>query len=97
MLVEVELRAFDDSPKAVEKGLGYLDAGLRYVHIDKPELSDEKLEMYPDAIWHYLNKVWEMGQNDFQPKEQRSLMVGDIVRIFGRKFKIGDFGFDEVQ
>lgn len=97
MLVEVELRAFDDNPKAVARGLGYLDAGLRYVHIDKHELSEEKLEMYPDAIYHYLNEVWKMGQNDFQPKEQRSLMVGDVIRLFGRRFKIADIGFSEVQ
>jgi len=97
MLVEVEMRAWDDHPRADEKGLGYVNEGLRYVDIpDKDVVPEQRFN--DDTMYIMLNSVWHYGQNDFQPStRQRSLMVGDIVRLYGRRFKIDNFGFSEVN
>lgn len=101
MLVEVELRAFDDSPNADKPGfkLGYLNEGLRYVNVPNNEVPDEnKFHNEESAKWSLLNSVWHWGQNDFQPKsDTRSLMAGDVVRVYGRRFKIDMFGFSEIK
>ena len=99
MLVEVEMRAWDDHPRAQEKGLGFENEGVRMVNVpDDNVVSEEKFNKDADAQMYLLEWVWHYGQNDFQPSStQRSLMVGDVVRLYGRRFKVDNFGFSEVK
>lgn len=99
MLVEVELRAFDDNPKAVRAGLGYLNAGLRYINVPNKEVPNENMfHNEESAMYSLLNSIWHWGQNDFQPKTTtRSLMAGDVIRIYNRRFKIDMVGFSELK
>ena len=99
MLVEVEMRAWDNHPRADENNLGYLNEGLRYVKLpNKDVFSKKHFNSSLSIRYMMLNAVWHYGQNDFQPKShQRSLMVGDVVRLYGRRFKIDNFGFSEIN
>lgn len=48
--------------------------------------TDEKL----DHIFYY-------GQNDFQPAtNRRSVSVGDIIRLEGRRYRVDAVGFNEI-
>jgi len=98
MLIEVELRAWDGHPEAEKRNLGYNNSGLRYV--DVPDIDVPGKHMFHNnksAEMSLLERVWYFGQNDFQPKQQRSLMVDDVIRIYERRFVIDNFGFTEVE
>ena len=100
MLVEVELRAFDHRADEIKNkyNVGYANEGIRYV--DLPDENVVREEMFlnsEDAKSYMLEWVWHYGQNDFQPKQQRSLMVGDVVRLYDRRYKVDDIGFEEIN
>ena len=104
MLVEVEMRANDwlveEFPeRCVNRKVGYLEEGIRYVEIpEKDVFSKKAFDRELSIRYMMLNSVWYYGQNDFQPSStQRSLMVGDVVRLYGRRFKVDNFGFSEVK
>ncbi len=40
-----------------------------------------------------LEKIFELGQNDFQPQKVRSLSVGDVVVINENLYKCEDVGW----
>lgn len=40
--------------------------------------------------------VWFFGQNDHQPKPYRSVSMGDIIRLGGRRYIIRAVGFEPV-
>ena len=49
-------------------------------------------------IKQVLEKVWYYGQNDFQRKPVRSLMVGDIVLLKNETcWQVSAFGFDDIS
>lgn len=43
-----------------------------------------------------LELAFKYGQNDFQPKPFPSVSVGDVVRMFGTRFKVSAVGFEEL-
>jgi hypothetical protein len=43
-----------------------------------------------------LELVFKYGQNDFQPKQFCSVSVGDVVRLNGRRFRVGGMGWETV-
>jgi len=98
MLIDVELRAWDDNPKTKKHNLGFLNEGIRYVDVPEHKIPGEHMcHNNKEALHSLLDWVWHYGQNDFQPKEQRSLMVGDVICVYGYRFKIDDFGFSEIK
>jgi len=44
-----------------------------------------------------LERAFYYGQNDIQPKKQRSVSVGDVVRWKGRRFIARTLGFEEIE
>lgn len=88
MLFEVELKGFDKKSNETR-------------NVDVPDNETPEEEMFKTeeaAKWSLLNSIWHYGQNDFQPKSnQRSLMVGDVIRAYGRRFRINNFGFSEIK
>jgi hypothetical protein len=44
-----------------------------------------------------LNLVWIYGQNDMQPQRQRSLVVGDVILLDGKRYVVAPFGFGELD
>jgi hypothetical protein len=43
-----------------------------------------------------LDRTFYWGQNDFQNKPCRSVSVGDIIRLNGRRFVVKNVGFAQV-
>lgn len=43
-----------------------------------------------------LENIYKFGQNEFQPKQCRSVSVGDVIHYKGRKFMVNDTGFLEL-
>jgi len=88
MLVEVELRAFRNDTGQIRNvelpNLLYLPSRFAIEN-------DEESRMF------VLEKIWMYGQNDFQPKQQRSVSVGDVVRLYDRKFEVAMLGFEEIK
>lgn len=101
MLVEVELRGFDHHLKEIKEHhkVGFEYEGIREVYVPDDENVVEKSDFLVDKECrnYVLELVWKYGQNDFQPKQQRSLMVGDIVRLYNRRFRVENEGFSEVK
>ena len=49
-------------------------------------------------VQQILDKVWYYGQNDFQRKPVRSLMVGDIVMLKNETcWQVSNVGFDDIS
>jgi len=100
MLIAVELRGFDYLSEELKdkRKLGYLNEGLRYVEVPNYEMPlKEEMENDIEIIEYALEKVWEYGQNEVQPKEQRSLMVGDVVRLNDEFWKVEDVGWSKIN
>lgn len=57
------------------------------------ELPDHLLSEDPV---HVLPWVWYYGQNDHQPLRFRSISMGDIIRLGGRRWIIRAVGFELV-
>lgn len=66
--------------------VGFGDRGVRFVDIDLPD--DENRMSY------VLGEAFRLGQNDFQPKDVRSVSVGDIIEL---KFKVENVGFSLIS
>jgi hypothetical protein len=66
--------------------VGFGDKGVRFVDIELPD--DE------NRMSQILGEVFRLGQNDFQPKDVRSVSVGDIIEL---KFKVEDIGFSLIS
>jgi len=58
---------------------------IREVDVPEAELDGELL--------NDLGRIWHWGQNDFQPKENYSLSVGDVIRYEGERYLICSMGF----
>jgi hypothetical protein len=43
-----------------------------------------------------LNKVFEFGQNDFQPQEMCSVSTGDVIVYQDKYYRVAMFGFEEL-
>ena len=81
MLVEVELRAFRN------------DDGSELRSVEVPD-SEIKLD---STVTDILERVYYFGQNDFQSKQQRSVSMGDVVRLYGKRWEVDMFGFKEAN
>ncbi len=46
------------------------------------------------SIDEKLNFVFEYGQNDFQPKQCRSVSVGDVIQLGDDWYIVAPFGFE---
>ena len=67
---------------------GTSDAGLVLRTVDLPS-EYVSVEDVLNASYHY-------GQNDFQPRRMRSVSVGDVIRVQGRRFRVDAMGFSDV-
>lgn len=63
---------------------------LRIVDIPDSEINDS-------TINDILENVFRFGQNDFQPKQQRSVSVGDVIRLFDMKYEVDTIGFKKIR
>jgi len=81
MTVLVELRAFRN------------EDGSELRSVEVPNILIEKETTVIDILEH----VFKYGQNDFQPKNQRSVSVGDVVRLYGKRWEVDMFGFKEAN
>ena len=78
---------------------GMLDRGeVREVELPDNFVVSEQ-DFMDDAIArkYMLMAIWHYGQNDFQPKNYRSLVMGDVILLYGRKFEVDMFGFKEYK
>ena len=88
MLVEVELRGFND----------YVDSGIRYVDVPDSKIPSANMALNNEvALMSALDKVFYYGQNDFQPKQQRSVSVGDVVRLYGQRWTVAMVGWKQAK
>ena len=84
MIYEVELLAFEEP--------GRVD--IREVYL--PEFNEERIkEVYIKSLHKdsLLGSIFYYGQNDFQPKEQRSVSVGDVIRLGHERWLVQGVGF----
>lgn len=44
-----------------------------------------------------LETIFYFGQNDHQPKPQRSVSVGDVIVVGVRRFRVDGVGFTELS
>ena len=79
--VKVTLCAFEFAGEKVSE---------RIVTIPKEFVSDNEPAL--------LDHTFYYGQNDFQPSDtKRSVSVGDIINLNGKKFQIDMLGFSEIK
>lgn len=71
--------------------VGFGDRGVRFVDIDLPDLPNQD---DPYDAEYILNEVFHLGQNDFQPKDTRSVSVGDVVEL---RFRVESVGFSLIS
>jgi len=71
--------------------VGFGDRGVRFVDIELPQLPNQ---YDPYDMDYVLNEVFHLGQNDFQPKDVRSVSVGDVVEL---KFRVESIGFSLIS
>lgn len=71
--------------------VGFGDRGVRFVDIDLPDLPNQD---DPYDMDYVLNEVFHLGQNDFQPKDVRSVSVGDVVEL---RFRVESVGFSLIS
>ena len=71
--------------------VGFGDKGVRFVDIELPAIPNQD---DPYDMDYVLNEVFHLGQNDFQPKDVRSVSVGDIVEL---KFRVENIGFSLIS
>lgn len=78
----------------------FRDGEIREVNV--PEEVFNELETNNEV----LEAVFKFGQNDFQPKNQPSVSMGDVIIIpsfkrrggtIDRRFEVAMFGFKEVK
>lgn len=62
---------------------------LRIVDVPQNEVVSNEDEL--------LDVIFKYGQNDFQPKNQRSVSVEDVIRLNDKRFRVDDFGFSEIK
>lgn len=79
--VEVELHAFQGN------------GAIRMVNIPLKDFAGLKGETLEQSV---LDRTFYWGQNDFQNKPCRSVSVGDIIRLNGRRFVVKNVGFAQV-
>ena len=65
---------------------------------DKPEYREVEI---PDTEFtgeqgQDLSKVFYYGQNDFQPRDQRSVSVGDVIIYGDNNYRVESSGFSRV-
>lgn len=65
---------------------------IRVVDVPKSKLPENP------SLYDYLRLIFEFGQNDFQPKNQCSVSVGDVIRFYtGARYYVEGIGFSEVE
>lgn len=50
-----------------------------------------------DPPYTLLDWIFKFGQNDFQPRSLPSVSVGDVVRLDGKRFRVENCGFKELD
>jgi hypothetical protein len=71
--------------------VGFGDKGVRFVDIELSRLPNQD---DPYDMEYILNEVFHLGQNDFQPKDVRSVSVGDVIEL---KFRVETVGFSLIS
>lgn len=74
--------------------VGFGDKGVRFVDIELPDDYAPPVGLNGENTDYVLNEVFHLGQNDFQPKDVRSVSVGDIVEL---KFRVENIGFSLIS
>ncbi len=61
--------------------------------IRRVRIPDDLADAEPARV---LPWVWDSGQNDHQPQPCRSVSMGDVIRLGGRRWVIRAAGFEPV-
>lgn len=65
------------------------DGQYRNVEVPASEISEDVMET--------LEKVYQYGQNDFQPLNCPSVSVGDVINYDRKYFVVANFGFKQIK
>ena len=84
---EVEMHAF---------GEGGTELRIVDVPAAEIEISLARDVTHPADAPNILHAIYRYGQNDCHPKPCRSVSVGDIIRLDGKRYRVDSVGFKEV-